>query len=269
MAYRKENAVMQRLAPILLKFVNRRFGGMLATKEKGAAYDVASDIDVGADRLIARTIKKNFPLDVVRTEESSPTAALGNGRSWVVDPICGSTNVARGIQLFCSNIALVQHNCVVAAWVLDYSRQRLLWSVGAGVFDGRRRIPRIGRDTRHTLIDIDWGYFWRLPKKIQKAYSALDGDARVSAGFEALELCSSLGFVYVATGQLQGAVCIDVNSWDVAAAAFLIERSGGVVTNFDGSAWSLESRSLVMAGSRAVHNTLLKLIQKNGLQNVK
>ncbi len=267
--YQKENNVMQQAAQELISIVNKRFGKRLVVKSKHAPDDVASTLDWAADRLLVKTITKNFPKDTLLTEESSPDALIGPGRTWVIDPICGSRNLSKGLRVFVSNIALVEGDKVVAAWVVDHSRQRVLWDIGTGLHDGSKKVPHLSKTKSFPTVEIDWGHFYAVNAKVRRLYVEMASQMRLDRSMNFIELVSSLGFAYVATGQFQATICININAWDFAAPCFLVEQNGGIVTNFDGSPWSLKSRSIVMAATPALHKKLLTYIRAHHLQNIK
>lgn len=50
---------------------------------------------------------------------------------------------------------------------------------------------------------------------------------------------------WVAQSKLQAYVSWDLNAWDVAAGILIVEESGGVVSNFDGTRADISSRDMV------------------------
>ena len=268
MQYSKEQTMVREVSQKLFALVNRGLKDHLETTSKTAAYDVVSHMDLAADRLLVRTIKKYFPNDTRITEESSPTTALGEGRTWVIDPICGSKNASRGIRLFVTNIALVVDRRVVAAWVIDYNRGRILWCVGGLVYDGKRPVRSLQGQTLYPIVDANQGYRHLLSASVWASYNGVLLDLYKDRSLAVISFWSSISFAFIATGQLQGAVTVDINAWDFAAGAFLIEKNGGIITNFDGSPWSLNSRSLVLSANRGLHRRLLRVIAKHRLQSL-
>ncbi len=269
MSYDKEQKMVREVSKRLFVLVDRELKNQLSTTSKSAAHDVVSTIDLAADRLLVHAISRHFPKDALITEESSPAQSYGTGRTWVVDPICGSGNCARGIRLFVTNIALVQDNAVIAAWVIDYNRERIIWSTGDGLYEGGNKLPPMNAQKSFPTIDVNQGYLHLLNARIRRSY------VQMMAGFlsdqhkcSAILLHSSISFVLIATGQLQGAISPNINAWDFAAGAFLVEQAGGRVTNFDGSPWGLDSRSVVMSMDHSLHRRFLVAIARHRLQNL-
>lgn len=270
MRYQRENTVIKRVGTALLHLLKKQFARPLTVRAKTDASDIVTSVDLRVDRLVSSALRRAFPNDTILSEESNPDAQWGQTRTWVLDPICGTINLSRQLPLFVTNIALVDRGAVVAAWVVDYSRKRFITSMGEGsVSLNGRRLPTLRPKPRFACIEIDWGECQELSSKIQRRYAALASEIPLLPNTVAYSLASSLSFAYVATGQLDAAITINVNPWDVLAGVFLIEQSGGTVTNFDGSAWSIHSRSFLMAGDRRMHQILLRLIRKHGLTSVK
>src|SRR3989338_1332635 len=97
MKYTKENQFAQNLAPHVLALVDKKFSVKRAVSYKSSSQDVVSDLDYAVDKLIFGKISSAFPKDTLVTEESSPEQfkeIMRGKRGWIVDPLCGSQNVA-------------------------------------------------------------------------------------------------------------------------------------------------------------------------------
>lgn len=272
MRHSQENQFIQKLAPQILKLVEKQFSAARTIAHKSAKQDVASDLDLSVDALIIRAISAAFPCDILVAEESSPDQfkeIIIGKRGWIVDPLCGSLNVALGIQWFATNIILCDKGKVIAAWVIDHSRKRVIWSVGGGkVFIGKTSVIIPKKQTALPIVEIDAGYSFLLPKPIQKRYITIHRDLFLSGTAQLRNLGSSLGFTYIATGQIGGMITLNVYPWDILAAAFLVEQNGGTVTQFNGKPLDIQSKSLIMAGNKTIHELLLSLVKKHKLTGI-
>lgn len=264
------NKCVQRIFPRILQYGAVRTD-IAKTKQKKYAIDVASAADLLIDTALHAALKKSFPHDAIVSEEVNPGVVFGSGYTWIIDPICGSANLARGVRFYSTNIALLHKGRVIAAWVIDHSRARLLWSIGGhSVSANRERLPRPPRRPAYQMLNIDQGYVHACTKITRTRYAKLYHDLLVNEnlGSCVMSLGSSLGFAYVATGQIQGSVTIDVNPWDSFAAAFLVEQNGGRVTTFSGEPWTTATRSFVFSSHAATHVLLLRLLRRQGLQHI-
>lgn len=70
---------------------------------------------------------------------------------------------------------------------------------------------------------------------------------------------AAVDLAYVACGRLEGFFEYNLNPWDVAAGAFIVQRAGGTVTDFKGGDMYLFGDEICAAGP--CHAEMLKTIQ--------
>ena len=93
------------------------YAGAREITVKGAR-DIVTATDVAVEDLVRRHLGDVLGRPVVGEERGGEPPADGSPY-WLVDPICGTTNFASGIPLFCVNLALVENNEVTVAVVGD------------------------------------------------------------------------------------------------------------------------------------------------------
>ena len=271
--YRKENIIIQSIAKDAFRKYKQLFRKVTVIQTKSGPADVVSQMDLVMDRLLNRRIKKYFPSDAIFSEEGSGVLdqmIADYERVWVLDPICGSLNVKKGINIAATNVILLVHGEIKAAWVFDYPRERVLWSTGGRkVYDGNKKIPKLGKNETVWHIEASKGYLHLFSRKYQNLYGKYIQTIATRKYTYLGNSGSSLTFAYVATGQYQGAVAFYVKSWDLLAACFLVEQNNGIVRNFDGSEWGINSKSVIVAGNRTVYKALHAGIKKFGKQTIK
>ena len=89
------------------RFLDRSF----AVKFKGP-QDYLTEVDGETEAFIAQRLLRVFPADGFIGEESQARPAGAGGAVWVVDPIDGTANFARGVPHFCVSIACVDDDRV-------------------------------------------------------------------------------------------------------------------------------------------------------------
>ncbi|MFZ2165254.1 MAG: inositol monophosphatase family protein, partial [Propionibacteriaceae bacterium] len=95
-----------------------------------------TDADTAVEDAIRSTLKKVRPRDAVHGEEREDTG--WGPRRWIIDPIDGTSNYARGVPVWASLIALQVEGRIVASVVSAPALGRRWWaSEGAGAFSGR------------------------------------------------------------------------------------------------------------------------------------
>jgi len=85
--------------------IRKAFGSTLRIRKK-APVSLVTEVDIAADRRIISIILKNFPDHGILTEESRPRIGLAPYR-WIIDPLDGTNNFARGIPLWGISLGLL------------------------------------------------------------------------------------------------------------------------------------------------------------------
>src|SRR5258706_10136414 len=78
----------------------------LQVRRKGP-QDVVTAADVAVERMIVSTVRDAFPGDAFLGEEGGRSNHALDAACWVIDPIDGTVNFARGLPHWCVAIALV------------------------------------------------------------------------------------------------------------------------------------------------------------------
>jgi len=200
-------------------------GGPTGT-QKGM-QDYLTEADGAVERLISERLTALFPQDGFMGEEGGRTRE--GALTWVVDPIDGTSNYARGRDRWCVSIGLMDGNVPVAG-VLDAPALNEIYvgRRGAGAtLNGRPLRASPLTDTKTAMIEMGWS--GPVPREtfIEKmdAIMALGAMPR-SGGSGALAIAD------VASGRLDGYLEIRINLWDVAAAFVLLEEAGGIASPF-------------------------------------
>ncbi|MGW3489910.1 inositol monophosphatase family protein [Streptomyces sp. NPDC001054] len=95
------------------RMLRARFGDTWRIGVKGEDGDVVTELDLAAERIVLGRLREAFPEDRVWSEEAGVLAGAAD-RTWLVDPLDGSNNVAIGLPTYAVGIGL----CVAGAPVL-------------------------------------------------------------------------------------------------------------------------------------------------------
>jgi myo-inositol-1(or 4)-monophosphatase len=187
-------------------------------------YVLESDAEV--ERVIRQRLLAAFPGDSFFGEESGGDF----GRDvWVVDPIDGTANFARGIPHFCISIAFVRDGRTEIGVIYQPVTDELYACRRGGDATLNGRPIKISGLTDPGQAMIEAGWSTRRPSA---PYVAMVGRL-YEAGVQVLRTGSgALGLAYVADGRTDGYCELHINSWDVLAGLLLIEEAGGWVNNF-------------------------------------
>ncbi|CAN5418283.1 inositol monophosphatase family protein [soil metagenome] len=252
----KEQAFFRAVAPKVIELITTTKEVIIAKHKRDGDY--ATSLDVASEQLIVSEIKKIFPTDDIMAEEEHSDNQIESGRVWIIDPICGTSNLGKGLTTFCTNIALADSGELIASCVVDHCTGDYYWSVGDGVFVNNK--PWQYSETPSLQIDVDLGaamdtepeLYNRHAQFMQRVY---EHTPRIST----ISLNSSLGFAYTAIGKLDGFVNVRNHPWDICAAAFLLQQTGGVISALDGSEWTITTDGAIAGRTPDVHQKLLAL----------
>jgi myo-inositol-1(or 4)-monophosphatase len=187
-------------------------------------YVLESDAEV--ERVIRERLLAAFPNDAFFGEESG--GDFGR-RVWVVDPIDGTANFARGIPHFCISIAFVRDGRTEIGAIYQPVTDELYVARRAGGATLNDRPIKVSglTDPRRAMIEAGWS-----TRRPSAPYVAMV-DRLHRAGAQVRRSGSgTLGLAYVADGRLDGYCELHINSWDVLAGLLLIEEAGGWVNDF-------------------------------------
>jgi myo-inositol-1(or 4)-monophosphatase len=194
------------------------------------AHDYLTETDGAVEKLIRDRIAATFPNDSFLGEESVDKSDLKFGRDiWVVDPIDGTSNFARGVPHFCTSIAFVRDNQIEIGVVYEPVRDELYVARrgGGATRNGKAiRVSGIG-DARQAIVEAGWSTRRSNDDYIHfvdQLYKAGAQVRRAGSG--------TLGLAYVADGRSDAYCELHINSWDALAALLLIREAGGWTNDF-------------------------------------
>jgi myo-inositol-1(or 4)-monophosphatase len=236
-----------------------RFGGAMRIDKK-SAIDLVTEVDLAVERMFRALIAERFPDHAILAEEFGGAAAAPAGPCWVFDPIDGTTNFAHGLPIFCASLALEIDGVAEVAAVYDPNRRELFTAErGAGArLNGQPLQVSAATQLVDALLVTGFPYdVHRRLDDIVGLFAAFVGQARAvrRLGSAALDLC------WVAAGRMDGFWESDLNPWDIAGGALIVEEAGGRVTTTDGSAFTSRGGQ-VLATNGHVHPAMLDVISK-------
>lgn len=188
--------------------------------------DFLTESDGAVEMLIRDAIAKAYPADSMIGEEMGGTSSRN---VWVIDPIDGTANFARGIAHYCVVIAFVSDEMVQFGTIFNPSTDELYFARrGDGAtLNGKTIRAAPTDDFRAASVEMGWST--RIPNQIyiEKVGALLEGGAnvrRVGSG--------ALALAYVADGRSDGYAELHMNAWDCLAGLLLVQEAGGVVGPF-------------------------------------
>jgi myo-inositol-1(or 4)-monophosphatase len=200
--------------------------GQSATSMKGR-HDVVTAMDREVERFIRGAIAARYPDDAIIGEEEG---GAGDGeRIWLIDPIDGTANYARGIPHYCVSIGYLERLVPTVGVIYDPSHD---WLYSAARGEGAARNgERLGvspqADLAAATVECGWSTrrstddYLALVARVMRAGCAM---RRVGSG--------ALGLADVAAGRSEAYCEMHINAWDCAAGILLVREAGGHTNDF-------------------------------------
>jgi histidinol-phosphatase len=195
-----------------------------------------TDADLAVEDAVRTALKAQRPQDAVVGEERGATPAAA-GRVWLLDPIDGTKNFLRGVPVWATLLALVEHGRPVVGVISAPALRRRWWAArgtGAHTRDAHGTTRAI---TVSEVGDLADGYLstthlgsWAEHRSRESYLSLVDATWENRAFGDFWQHC------LVAEGAIDLAAEPIVNSWDVAAVQVLVEQAGGRFTDLNGVA---------------------------------
>jgi myo-inositol-1(or 4)-monophosphatase len=211
----------------------------LGTRLKGF-QDFLTEADGAVEALFRQRISQAFPGDSVMGEE------MGGGSSdwlWIIDPIDGTANFARGDRQWCISIGFVAHGVPELGVIYSPALgEMFLAQRGKGAtMNGKPIKVAATTDLRQSTIEFGWSP--RLP-----AGPYLDALGRFYAGGANVKRSASgaLGLAHVALGRTDAYGELHINSWDVAAGLVIAAEAGASINAFCTGDWLTKGNPILV-----------------------
>jgi histidinol-phosphatase len=246
-------AVALRLADAADEITMSRFLASDLVVDRKPDRSPVTDADTAVEDTVREILAELRPDDAILGEERG--GSVGDGRTWVLDPIDGTKNFLRGNPVWATLIALVDGGEPVVGVVSSPAMPRRWWaSAGGGAWCGERRLRVSGVSSLEDafLSTTDLGAWTEYHSR--EAYLAL-----VDACWESRAFGDFWQHVLVAEGALDVSVDPVAYAWDLAAIQVLVTEAGGRFSDLDGRAGFTHGNGLASNG--LVHDAALGVLQ--------
>ncbi|MFO7927900.1 MAG: inositol monophosphatase family protein [Halobacteriota archaeon] len=232
------------------------FRGELAVETKSQKIDVVTQADRDAQTRVTEVLREGFPGEpIIGEEDETRNSVPDDGPAWIIDPIDGTTNFVRGIQVWTTSVAATVDGGPVAGATVCPSLGDTFVLDSGNAFRNGERISVSDRTDPEAFVVVPtlWWSFDRREEYAAACRGIVErfGDMRRfgSAQFE-LALCAS-GAVDAVVTSVRG------HPWDTIVGVGLIEAAGGTVTDIHGDPWRHDSQGVV-ASNGAAHDVVLE-----------
>ncbi|HZQ36966.1 MAG TPA: inositol monophosphatase family protein [Dehalococcoidia bacterium] len=203
------------------------FGSARAVAIKSDRRDLVTQADLAAERAILALLAERWPQFGLLAEESGRTRT-GERGLWVIDPLDGTANFARGYPVFCVSIALVDDEGPRVGVVLDPLREELFAAArgeGATLNGTRLRVSSVER-LEDALFSSGFPY---QPPARRRLGGDVFTEVMVRAAAARRSGSAALDLAYIAAGRSEAHYELHLAPHDVAAGVLLVAEAGGRV----------------------------------------
>ncbi len=217
--------------------------------------NLATEIDRKAETIIVDKIKTKFPTHGILGEELV-RERLDNQYLWIIDPLDGTHNYIRNINIFGVSIGLVyKEEFILGVIYMPLENELYVGEKGNGAYKNGQRIWVSSRkNLKECSVSFDSSIRYS-PDIMLKSLGKIAKEV-----FNIRMLGSSARILsYIAEGKLDAAVEYQDRPWDFAAGVCLIKEAGGEFTDLYGNYPSYKTTGYITANP-IIHRRLKELI---------
>jgi len=253
----RRRALVRRILPRAGRLALGHFRAPGLKIDLKSAQDPVTEADLAVEEYLYSAIAAAFPGDGFLCEERGAVGELGNDNYvWVIDPIDGTANYARGIPHWCISVALVRGDRVELGFIEDpVDRERFEAARDAGAtLNGRPLLGQWAATLGEARVNV--GFSYRRPPELHlRGISLL-----LDAGCEYSRLASgALGLAWLACGRFDGYWEPHINAWDAAAGIAIAREAGAWINGFFDGDGLLGGNPLLACGPRIARDLLALL----------
>lgn len=235
-------------------------------KEEGLA-DIVTDGDFLSQQILIRAIKRNFPKDLIRSEELLEASGQEDADSftWFLDPIDGTLGYRTGVEDWGISVGVHREGQPVAGVVYFPALKKTYWATqGHGAFCNGERIhtPQgLRLQDMPTYFNAGYGRVEDLPLVIT-FHTALRGRAQ----FVGTPICVTLAMCRIAEGAgAHSFLHTYLTPYDLGAATLISEEAGGVISTID---WSKPRQPMLVAADRGIYDEVLEILGREFISKI-
>jgi myo-inositol-1(or 4)-monophosphatase len=219
--------------------------------------------DTEINSLVISRVKERYPDHGVFGEEES--YKTNKESLWIVDPLDGTPNFARGVPIFAFSIALVVNGTPKVAVVSDPNTDRVYSAIeGQGAYENDKRLDLSGYQPKGNQVLSCWvvGGINGSVISTTDIDGKLEGAFGKKGGYVLFDLPIAYVLPMVGAGRFDACITSVINPWDLAAGCLIAKEAGAKVTDLFGDeikVWDKNIRGAAVAAPN-VHAELMEII---------
>ncbi len=254
------NTLMQETMDIAQKagqIISSRWEKARDIQKKGR-IDLVTDTDLAVEAYLKKALAGLVPEADFLAEESASSLDIGANKTWIIDPLDGTTNFAHHIPMIAVSIALwEQHAPLLGVIHLPILQETFCAGRGQGAYLNRQRIQTTStREMENALVAT--GFPYSIDRDVDEVLAPL---RRILVAARGVRRPGSAAtdLAYLACGRYDAFYELGLKPWDTAAGMLLVQEAGGRVTRFDGSLYAPGDRD-ILATNKHMHSEMVRIL---------
>ncbi len=245
----------------------REVGGYIRRQQEGLAgadveakgtHDYVTRVDKESERRLVRALGELLPGSGFLTEEATTRQHKAEW-TWIIDPLDGTTNFIHGASPYAVSIALQHHDETVLGVVYEITLDELFAAAGTLPPTLNDKEIRVSHAASLTQVLLATGFPFINFDRLDPYMEVLKRFMVETQGVRRLGSAAT-DLAWVACGRYDAFYEYNLNPWDVAAGAFLVQRAGGKVCDFRGDGKNYLFGREIVAAAPGVLDDVLRII---------
>ncbi|OQY43208.1 MAG: hypothetical protein B6240_12975 [Desulfobacteraceae bacterium 4572_87] len=254
--YENEREIASMAARSAGEILKEKFGKVQHIVKKGE-IDLVTEADLAAEKIVLEMLRNHFPEDNILSEEAG-IRDFSSNRTWIVDPLDGTTNFAHGFPFFAVSIALQVETQLVLGMVYNpFMGEFFEAQKGQGALLNGNPIHVSSAQAMDDAL-LSTGFPYDIRERSNRIFERFKTMVIRSRGVRrggsaAVDLC------YVAAGRLDGHWEENLKPWDTAAGVVIVLEAGGTLSTCEGGHFSPYLKS-VIACTPMIHGEMVEAL---------
>lgn len=213
----------------------------LSVENKGS-FDLVTSADMEIEDAFIKRIHEAYPTDTILSEEFHSSEII-HGRTWTIDPIDGTCNMANGIPQYGIQVCLIDKGERVCSAIRTCTGELFTAMKGGGAFYNGTRIYSEPRELKKCVASF--GDFPHSSK--ERSDDTLQAINAVKDSIMKVRLfgAACLDYAYLAAGRTDLVFMYTQNPWDIYPGILLCEEAGCHVYGMDGKPYTDSSLGVI------------------------
>lgn len=249
------------LLPTAGQILRRYYHAEVLPQKRKGEIDIVTVADMKVDEFLYRQLQREYPDVPVLSEERAPSNLkefVKRELLFIVDPLDGTANFARGDPNYSISVGLTWKGQSVLGALFVPASSRMFWAQEnkEGAFwNGRKIHVSSIWELAESVVCTDWSHILSTRDQTTGFLKNVFGHVRQIKILGSAATNLSL----LAIGAIDIYQHVHLMPWDTAASALIAQKAGARVTDSKGNPWNVFTPD-ILAANPTLHGKLLHLL---------